>query len=410
MSAAVAPLVRLSGIGKAYPVERTGGQQLSNLWARLSGRPPAHVFHALTDVTIEVRRGESIGLIGENGAGKSTLMKVIAGVARPTSGTVERTGTVAALLELGAGFHPDYTGRDNVAMACALAGMSRRDAAERMDAILEFADIGDHVDEPVKHYSSGMVVRLGFAVTTAMRPDLLITDEVLAVGDESFQKKCMAWMESYLSGGGTLLLCSHSMYHIEKLCQRAVWIDHGRVRMNGPVFDVTRAYLAWHDAKSRASTSPVATGRRTASGDSGLYQIVYMQLEGLMSGSSTQSMAPLENLTIAGTVHSPDGRCPNVAVGIVRSDGTPVHGVASDMDGYRLTRIDEHLYAFRICLRKLPLLPGQYMARAHAMDPEGLRLFDHIERAFTVTGHSREMGLIHIDHEWQTPNTEESPR
>lgn len=404
MTAAARELLTLDAVGKAYPIERTAGQQLRNLWARLRDAPPRHVFHALSDVSLTVRRGESLGLIGENGAGKSTLMKIIAGVARATSGSVRREGSVAALLELGAGFHPDYSGRDNVAMACALAGLTRQQIDARMPDILAFADIGDHVEEPVKHYSSGMVVRLGFAVITVLKPDLLITDEVLAVGDESFQKKCMAWMQAYLDGGGTLLLCSHSMYHIEKLCQRAVWMEHGRVRMNGPVFDVTRAYLAWHDAKSRVTKSATTIARPKAAGEAGLYQITRMQLHGGEPNTREPVLQPGDDLVIEGQVHSPDGRVPNVAVGIVRSDGTPIHGVASDMDGHRLNAMDDHTYAFRILLRKLPMLPGNYIARAHAMDPEGLRLFDHVEQGFAVRGETREMGIVHIDHEWQSPS------
>lgn len=404
MTAAARELLTLGAVGKAYPIERTAGQQLRNLWARLRDAPPRHVFHALSDVSLTVRRGESLGLIGENGAGKSTLMKIIAGVARATSGSVRREGSVAALLELGAGFHPDYSGRDNVAMACALAGLTRQQIDARMPDILAFADIGDHVEEPVKHYSSGMVVRLGFAVITVLKPDLLITDEVLAVGDESFQKKCMAWMQAYLDGGGTLLLCSHSMYHIEKLCQRAVWMEHGRVRMNGRVFDVTRAYLAWHDAKSSVTKSATTIARPKAAGEAGLYQITRMQLHGGEPNTREPVLQPGDDLVIEGQVHSPDGRVPNVAVGIVRSDGTPIHGVASDMDGHRLNAMDDHTYAFRILLRKLPMLPGNYIARAHAMDPEGLRLFDHVEQGFAVRGETREMGIVHIDHEWQSPS------
>src|SRR4030095_290065 len=187
-----------------------------------------------------------LGVIGENGAGKSTLLKIVAGVAPPTRGSVQVNGRVGALLELGSGFHPDYTGLANIDLAAALLGLAPDEIDEKRDEIIAFADLSEHINDPIKHYSSGMVVRLGFAVATALRPHILITDEVLAVGDESFQKKCIAWMEEYLSDGGTLLLCSHSMYHIQKLCRHALWLKGGRVERYGNAADVTQAYLVYH--------------------------------------------------------------------------------------------------------------------------------------------------------------------
>ncbi len=194
-------------------------------------------------------RGESLGVIGENGAGKSTLLKIIAGVIPPTRGTVAVNGRVGALLELGSGFHPEYTGLANIELAAALLGLAPSEIADKRAEIIAFADLGDHIRDPIKQYSSGMVVRLGFAVATALAPDILITDEVLAVGDESFQKKCVAWMERYLGGGGTLLFCSHSMYHVQKLCRHALWIKGGQVERYGTAAEVTQAYLAYHEAK-----------------------------------------------------------------------------------------------------------------------------------------------------------------
>ena len=181
-------LIRLQGVSKHYPVAPPGRQRLAQVWSLLRGREPRQVFHALSDVSFDIRRGESLGLVGVNGAGKSTLLKLMAGVVSPSHGSLTRQARVGALLELGAGFHPEYTGRDNVFLACALMGLSRSATQDRMDHILGFADIGEHIDQPIKHYSSGMVVRLGFAVATIVTPEVLITDEVLSVGDESFQK------------------------------------------------------------------------------------------------------------------------------------------------------------------------------------------------------------------------------
>ncbi len=401
MTVPFAPLLRLQGVHKDYPLALTkGGQRLAQVWSLLRGNVPRHIFHALSDVTFTIHRGESMGLVGVNGAGKSTLLKLMAGVVTPTKGTIERNARVGALLELGAGFHQEYTGRDNVFLACALMGLSRRETLDRLDGILAFADIGEHIDQPIKHYSSGMVVRLGFAVATSVTPDVLITDEVLAVGDESFQKKCMTWMERYLDNGGTLLLCSHSMYHIQKLCRHAIWLHEGRMQMQGTAADVTRAYLAWHEERGRAakqgpSSAEVATEQSAA----GIYQVKSMFLNGQDSPEPI-ALPARGSLTVSGALYSPDGRTPQVAVGVVRADGTPVYGVVSEMDGHELAPGPDGLFHYAITFPDLPLLPGRYVARSHAMDPEGLRLFDHVERAFEVGGNSREFGHTKLDHRW----------
>ena len=177
-------IIQLNKVGKDYPLTSTTKNRLQTVWRLLAGKGNVLHYRALQEVSFEIRRGESLGLIGENGAGKSTLLKIIAGVVKQSAGTVYVHGRIGALLELGSGFHPEYTGRDNIFLAAALMGLSKAQITAKLDSIIEFADIGEHIDQPIKHYSSGMVVRLGFAVATAMQPDILLTDEVLAVGDE----------------------------------------------------------------------------------------------------------------------------------------------------------------------------------------------------------------------------------
>ena len=394
-------LISLTNVCKNYPVFDHGKHKLEHVWARLRGGEPKHVFRALTDISFQVRRGQSLGLVGVNGAGKSTLLKLIAGVATPSSGQLHRKGRIGALLELGAGFHPEYTGHENVYLSCALMGLTRAETSARMESILSFADIGEHIHQPIKHYSSGMVVRLGFAVATSVVPEVLITDEVLAVGDESFQKKCITWLEEYRANGGTLLLCSHSMFHIQKLCQQAIWLDGGQIRMQGTSADVTRSYLAWHEEKTRAQkkpepgeTSPVAVER-----SADIYQVNDMSLNGKLAGEAL-IITMGGGITVSGSIYSPDGRTPNVAVGFVRADGTPIYGVISEMDGYVLTRKDQHSFEYSIVFDDLPLLPGRYVARSHALDPEGLRLFDQVEMPFDISGDSRELGYCRLKHHW----------
>ncbi len=385
------PLLALAGVGKDYAKVETRGGQLRLVWDLLRGHGAAHVFRALDDVTFTLQRGQSLGIIGENGAGKSTLLKIVAGVVPPTRGTVAVSGRVGALLELGSGFHPEYTGLANIELAAALLGLGPAEIAAKREEIIAFADIGEHIHDPIKHYSSGMVVRLGFAVATALRPDILITDEVLAVGDESFQKKCVAWMEEYLADGGTLLLCSHSMFHIQKLCRHALWLREGRVEQYGDAMDVTQAYLAFHEEKSAKSREPIAAMAAAAAG------VYAVQTLDLAPGEVLQTG---DTLDVRGEVYSPDGRTPVVLVGIVRADGTPVYGVATDMEGVAPARIADDRFRFALTLPGLSLLPGKYVVRAHAMDPEGVRLFDHVERSLVVTGASREMGLVRLPHRW----------
>jgi lipopolysaccharide transport system ATP-binding protein len=387
----VSALLSVADVGKDYAKIATTGGRLRLVWDLLRGRGAEHVFRALDGVSFELRRGASLGVIGENGAGKSTLLKIVAGVIRPTRGTVVVHGRVGALLELGSGFHPEYTGLANIDLAAALLGLTPGEIAAKRDEIIAFADIGQHIHEPIKHYSSGMVVRLGFAVATTLRPDLLITDEVLAVGDESFQKKCVAWMERFLDDGGTLLFCSHSMYHVQKLCRAALWLKDGRVEQYGSASDVTQAYLAFHEEKSAGAKKPIAVAQAAATG---VYAIQSLEL------APADAVAQGHDLMLSGTVFSPDDRPPVVGIGIVRADGTPIYGFTTDMDGVVPHSLGAGLYAFSVTLQRLPLLPGKYFVRAHAVDPEGLRVFDSVERALFVRGETRELGLVRLAHGW----------
>jgi lipopolysaccharide transport system ATP-binding protein len=394
-----APLVEARGLGKAYPKVHRNADRLRALARLLLGAGSGERYEVLRDVTLNVAPGESLGLIGENGAGKSTLLKLVTGVLTPSSGSVHVNGRIGALLELGAGFHPEYSGRDNIAMAGALYGLTGTDLRDRIPEIVAFADIGDYIDEPVKHYSSGMVVRLGFAVIASLKPDLLVTDEVLAVGDESFQKKCVRWIEDYLGGGGTLILVSHSMYHVQKLCRHALWLRDGKVERYGDVFDVTQAYLAYHERKSAPAPERAEIARAG-------YEFSVLGVA--LNGVEAETPLPLEfgaTLRVAMRIRSRDGRVPSAAIGIVRADGTPVYGVGSDMDGVALEAAGAGEYVGEIEFPDLALLPGSYAVRVHPLDPEGVRLFDTVERAVIVRGASREFGLVRLGHRWLSGRT-----
>jgi len=387
-------LATMRGVSKAFPRVARNTERLRALGALLAGRPQVAAATVLSDIDLEVVRGESLGIIGRNGAGKSTLLKLLTGVLAPTTGRIETHGSVAALLELGAGFHPEFTGSENIAMAGALLGFGPGELAARRDEILSFADIGRYIDEPVKHYSSGMVVRLGFALVAARRPDLLITDEVLAVGDEAFQRKCIRWMEDYLAGGGTLLLVSHSMYHVQKLCRHAVWIDGGRIAARGDVHEVTQAYLAFQEERIAADRGAAPAAPTTQE-----FRVAAMEING-ESGEGAVSMQHGGALRLRIRVESAAGRVPTLAVGLVRADGTPVYGVTSEMDGARAEPDGEGAFRFTLTFDALPLLPGSYCVRAHSQDPEAMRHFDTFERVLLVRGRTRELGLVHVPHRW----------
>lgn len=393
-------LVRTEGLGKVYPKSFHHRDRMRALWRLLVSRRRIDSTAVLSDVSLEVRRGESLGLIGANGAGKSTLLKLISGVLTPSSGKVAVTGEIGALLELGAGFDPDQTGRENIMMTAALHGMTGARLKTSMPKIIEFADIGQYIDQPVKHYSSGMVVRLGFAIIAVLKPDLLITDEVLAVGDEAFQKKCIRWMQDYLDGGGTLILVSHSMYHIQKLCQHACWLRDGRVAMIGGVFDVTQAYLAYQESKLAAQDS----GTERAGGD-----LEFMVEEVQLDDAQGELPLILEQgagFSVKLRLRSREGRRPIIAIGIVRADGTPVYGVSSEMDGYQPMLNDAGESHCTLRFDEPQLLPGSYTVRVHPLDPEGLRVFGTVERALVVRGNTSEFGLVRLAHRW-LPQVEE---
>ena len=233
--------IRAQGVGKTYRLyDKPHHRLLQSLWR---GRKSYYrEFAALHNISFELERGQTLGIIGRNGAGKSTLLQIICGTLHPSAGNVQVRGRIAALLELGTGFNPEFTGRENIAINAAILGLSQREISERLDDIIAFADIGTFIDQPVKTYSSGMYVRLAFAVVVHVNPDILIVDEALAVGDALFQAKCMTRMRRMLDDGLTLLFISHDISAVKALCQRTLWIDHGQVRAMGPTAEVTRDY------------------------------------------------------------------------------------------------------------------------------------------------------------------------
>jgi lipopolysaccharide transport system ATP-binding protein len=251
--------VKLEHVSKRFFLHRAGPVSLQD---RVLGvfRPrraekllASNYFWALKDVTLSVERGETVGVVGSNGAGKSTTLKLIARTIEPNAGRIIVNGRVAALLELGAGFHPDLTARENIFLHGAFHGLSRGTVRRKFDAIVEFADIGEFLDVPVRHFSSGMYVRLGFAAAVNVDAEILLVDEVLAVGDQEFQKRCLDRVRSLQQSGHTIIFVSHDLAAVNEFCTRAVWIEHGQLRLDGRPHDVVEAYLADVVAREAAS-------------------------------------------------------------------------------------------------------------------------------------------------------------
>src|SRR5258705_12483152 len=243
-------VIEAHGISKRYQpgalshsglLRDTLARPLRSPWSVFRRQKPDN-FWALNDVSLQVGEGEVLGLIGRNGSGKTTLLKILSRITRPTSGWAEIRGRIGSLLEVGTGFHPELTGRENAYLSGAILGMSKREITRKFDEIVAFAQLEKFIDTPVKHYSSGMYVRLAFAVAAHLEPEILLVDEVLAVGDINFQKKCMGKMGDVARAGGTVVLVSHQLNQIRRLCHRVVWIDAGSIRRDGPTHEVVSAY------------------------------------------------------------------------------------------------------------------------------------------------------------------------
>jgi ABC-type polysaccharide/polyol phosphate transport system ATPase subunit len=241
------PAIHFRNVTKSFPL--SGGRMLiqQHLASLIRSGARARRFQALTDVSFSVAPGEGIAVIGSNGAGKSTLLGLVVGLMRPSEGEVQVNGRIAALLELGSGFHPDLTGEENVRLNASLLGLTERQTEEHFDRIVDFSGVREFIGQPLRTYSSGMIVRLAFSVAVNLDPDILVIDEVLGVGDADFQAKCSRRIHELREGGKTFVCVSHSPQMLRSLCQTAIWLDHGRVQMTGPLDEVLRAYSGRRD-------------------------------------------------------------------------------------------------------------------------------------------------------------------
>ena len=384
-------LITAKNISKSYPRINTAKQRFKSLVNLLLKRELTDVATVLEDISFTIKKGESLAIIGKNGAGKSTLLKIISKVIRPSAGEIDVRGRIGALLELGAGFHPDYTGRENLKMSSALSGLTDAEIYYKIDEMIAFADIGDYIDQPVKTYSSGMIVRLGFSVVTVTKPDLLITDEVLAVGDTDFQRKCIAWIDDYLANGGTLLLVSHSLYHVQKLCKQAIWLENGKIKQQGDSFVVSQQYQSFYEQKNTEVANAVK--------DKTNYHIQSAKIVNneLVEINQTETFTDIHVIV---DIFSPDNRIPGLAFGITKGD-FPIYGTISDLHDAKAEKIKDKLFRYKITLENNKLLPADYTIKTHAMDPECLRLIDTNEIDIRIYAQTHELGVVQLDTIWK---------
>jgi len=388
--------IRAAHLEKRYRLRTGRAPTLKELVLRQI--PPAEVVYALKDVSFAVDRGKCFGVVGANGSGKSTLLKLIAGTAKPTTGTIDVEGRVSALLELGAGFHPDFTGRENAYLNGSLLGLSRRQTEAAMPKIESFAQLGRFFDAPIKTYSSGMAARLGFSVAVHVDPDVLLVDEVLAVGDEYFQHKCYAKIAEFRGAGKTIVLVSHDIGLIQRLCDRAIWLDQGRVAASGTVRDVATAYhleVGERELRERALRGEV--GGRSGSGE---IEIVSAKVTG-RDGAAKMLLEIGDPASFEIRYRNKSALTDAVfGVYVYRDDGTGIYGTNTMLDDVAVPLREEGVVRF--AMDSLALLPGAYDVDVAATDRSD-RHYDYHQKAlnFRVVGSSREVGTARLPHRWE---------
>jgi len=396
--------IRFEDVSKKFILHRERSRSFQDLALNLVRRDndSREGFWALRDVSFSVEQGETVGLIGPNGAGKSTALKLISRIIEPTSGQVEVNGRVGALLELGAGFHPDLTGRENIYLNGSILGLSRAQIRHKLDAIIDFAELEHFIDIPVRHYSSGMYMRLGFSVAVNTNPDILLVDEVLAVGDAAFQRKCLERINHLRQQGVTILFVSHSAEIVRTVCPRVLWIDNGRLVSDGLAEAVAARYLAHSWAAEEGSLGPEAgEDRRYGSGE---VRIVGVRLlDG--HGQEKQLFQVGEPLTVEMRYRA-ERRVerPVFGLAIHRSDGTHITGPNTQFAGLDIPVVKgEGAVLYRV--DHLPLMEGTYFLSVAAVDSADTMVYDHHDRLYKFkvrqVGGGERYGLLSLRGEWE---------
>jgi lipopolysaccharide transport system ATP-binding protein len=389
--------ILVDGLSKKYQIShlnrvttlRESLMGLLNFQGRRKSPVKDEVIWALRDVSFSIQRGETVGIIGRNGAGKSTLLKVLSRITYATSGSVDVRGRVAALLEVGTGFHQELTGRENIYLNGSILGMPKKEVERKLDAIVEFSGVEKFIDTPIKRYSSGMRLRLGFAVAAHLDPDILIVDEVLAVGDAAFQKKCVNVMEGLRESARTVLFVSHNLAAVENLCSRCIWIEGGQVRMDGESRRVIDAYMGNVNADSAAPSNLDEVKSRKGDGEIRYTRVEFVSPEGrelpvIRSGDPLVirfhyfAKKPIVQPSFGFRMYTDLGT-------LVTDTGTSHHGIS-------ISRLEPGGGYIDLEVSCLNLLPRKYVISLWLTDPDGVKVYDNIENAMTL---EVEMGNVY---------------
>ena len=408
--------IEIQSVSKRYRIgrlQRTFREDIVEFAKRPFGRRnnnEADWIWALRDVSFDVAEGEVVGIIGRNGAGKSTLLKILSKITHPTEGNIKVRGRVASLLEVGTGFHEELTGRENVYLNGSILGMKKREVDKCFDSIVEFSGVEKFIDTQVKRYSSGMRLRLGFAVAAHLEPDVLIIDEVLAVGDAGFQKKCLETIDNLRSGGRTVLFVSHNLAAVENLCSRGIWLDGGKVRMDGGAKEVILAYMASFTGSSTAESTLADSESRQGNGE-----VRYTRVEYLNPDLTPRALTRCgDSLVIRFHYHAKKTiRYPVFWFRLFTDMGTLITEAGADMYGVEIPRMEPGDGYIDVEIESLNLLPAQYYFSLWIADQKNSVIYDgdlrtvlEVEPANIYASgwppHSRQ-GITYFPQRWRVP-------
>lgn len=398
--------IRLEHLSKSYRHYRSGWDRARALFHSSMQSSERQV---LAPLTLDIGRGEVVGLIGVNGAGKSTLLKLIAGTLRPSTGVATYEGRLCALLELGAGFHPEMTGRENIHLAAAVGGQKSADTERLFDSIVDFAGLRAVIDQPVKTYSSGMMMRLAFSVATAVDPDILILDETLSVGDGVFARKSFERIMGFKEAGKTILFCSHSMYQVQAICNRALWLDQGHLRMDGDPVEVIAAYNEFmENQNAEAGSEGLSLPRQGVSASSsGKEQLTRLRAVEVSVDDVSGTRLAVKSGQSEVSIHvayasDAGGHAPCVAVMLVSASGRPVASASTLNDRVSLRRDVRGNGEVWLRFARFPLLQGCYWIHVFLLCEQGLMVLDKARMVaeLVVSQETLEQGVVTLPHLW----------
>ena len=394
------PAISVNGVSKYFRLYHEKNQYLKS--TLMHGRRSRYdEFWALDDVTFDIPQGSTFGIIGANGSGKSTLLKCLAGILTPDKGSVTMNGRVAALLELGAGFHPDLSGIENIFLNGSILGMTQKEMQKSIDKIIDFAGLGEFIDTPVKNYSSGMVVRLGFSVAINVDPEILLIDEVLAVGDATFQRKCLEKIEDFRADGKTVVIVSHGVSEVSRLCDQVAWIQKGKLQRLGEPYEVVSEYMG--DSRTLRKNAVGEIGKRWGEGEIEVEKIQLLD----ETGTETTLFNTSHKMTIRIHCQSTIADIESViSLRITNLHGTDLWGTSTKSKGFQLT-IPRGQSFVDLTIDNLPFLEDTYDLSLAITDVSGTHEYDHWERRtrFEVrqTGFY-DVGVVTLDSHWSFNN------